>query len=342
MARPQAQIDLCHVATPGLVIERLRDSLDIQPGVVALDPCCGDGSALAALNPRGRNFGIELDRGRAVQARKTLSSVLACSMQDARVSNNAFGLLLLNPPYDASTDGRLETVFLNRCGRYLMPGGILILLIKETMFGCVTRRLMREYEPLGHWRFPDPFYDGPDLSFGQTCLIARKLAVPSCLTDPRAYATHALNIGSLEPLPDEFTLLDSVPIGNMPRIFMPGTLSESDLIKLIETSPLGRQMPKPPKARCGAPPLPLKLGHISLALASGMIDGVYGDGETLHIAKGVVVRDQTENIETDQTAAGNPVMIKTTIDSFRIVIRAMLASGDIVEMRTDVHEDAAT
>lgn len=332
MARPQSQVDLMHVPTPGVIIDRLRELLEIPPGVRALDPCCGDGSALAALNPKGENYGIELDQARAASAEDVLGRVLACSMQEARVGHQAFGLVLLNPPYDASVEGRLEGVFLDRCSRYVAPGGVLVLIIKETMYPCVLRHLCRYFEPIGHWRFPDPYFDGPELAFGQTCLVVRRLHDLSWEHDTRSYA-ELIGLGSLEPMPEAFDEGHQVPIGHDPQIFLPGSLSERDLATLLSASPLApKRMVMPPAVGGGRPPLPLKQGHISLVLASGLVNGVYGEGPLLHIAKGTIVRDEKIEHIDDVTVGGKAAVIERKTDFFNIVIRALRPNGEIHDL----------
>ena len=75
-----------------------------------LDPCCGAGDALAQfaglLRDRStvpvETFGVELHRDRAEQAAEVLDHSLACDLFATTIANNAFGVLLLNPPYDCA------------------------------------------------------------------------------------------------------------------------------------------------------------------------------------------------------------------------------------------------
>ena len=73
-----------------------------------LDPCCGAGEALARLAERlgepgavpVETFGVELHTERAEQARERLDRTLAVDLFGTSIANGAFGMLLLNPPYD--------------------------------------------------------------------------------------------------------------------------------------------------------------------------------------------------------------------------------------------------
>lgn len=323
------------VATPPGVCETLRTSLSIPRHGYVLDPCCGAGDALAQLAPDSCRYGVELDGERAGQAAARMTEVLPCAMQDAKVSHEAFGLLLLNPPYSDSTEGRLESVFLDRTTKYLEPGGILVLIIKESLYSVVVGTLRRYYDIIGHWRFPVGWYDGPHLGFGQTVLIARKR--PNIiLRMPDEFWKNDLRMGSLEHLPDGpvFDTPIEVPFGHKPRCFVSGSMRPEDVIKLLASSPVPRRMRVPGALGCGRPLLPLKQGHLSMTLAAGFVNGVYGQGDSLHVAKGTVVRVMKEEYHTDRTAAGAPVVLKKETDSFAIKVRALQPSGKVWDMIT--------
>jgi len=66
-----------------------------------LDPCCGCGLALQKV-AEGMNvltYGVELDEIRVEEARKRLYRIGKGSFFHSRISNEAFHLLFLNPPY---------------------------------------------------------------------------------------------------------------------------------------------------------------------------------------------------------------------------------------------------
>jgi hypothetical protein len=342
MARLESKIDLMHVPTPLCVVERLRSLLRIPHGTVALDPCCGDGSALYNLAPDGQLYGVELELERASAAQTRLGHVITGAMQDARLSNNSAGLLLLNPPYDDSTEGRLERVFLDRCTKYLCTGGILVLIIKEADYRTVAQPLRRQYDIIGHWRFPEGWYDGPELAFGQTVLVARRRGIVSSVEkteDADQFWNETLRLdGSITELPEEFEERVDVPLGTPFKVFISGALCEEDLAALLMESPVSRTLRVPSSIGCGRPPLPLKQGHIALVLASGVINGPYGEGDTHHLAKGTVVRTTTVDQEHDRTAGGNPVLIEKRTESFAIKIRALLPDGEIKNLMGEAME----
>ena len=103
------------IHTPSGAYNRGRDTLRI------LDPCCGAGEALAQLAQRLdrpnaipiETYGVELHRDRAQEAEERVDHALASDLFATSIANGAFGLLLLNPPYDFdSEDKRTEHAFL--------------------------------------------------------------------------------------------------------------------------------------------------------------------------------------------------------------------------------------
>ena len=114
-----------------------------------LDPCCGEGAALAevhhhldTLGGSVTSFGIEYNEERAWHSKQLLTRCIHADVNDCKVSLRAFSLLWLNPPYgDLVGDSersminrsggrkRLEKEFFQRCIHMLQPGGILVLIV---------------------------------------------------------------------------------------------------------------------------------------------------------------------------------------------------------------------
>jgi hypothetical protein len=116
--------------------ERIRNlmRLPAEP-FSALDPCAGEGIAFAAItrDSSARRYGIELDAYRAEQAAPMLTKIVQGNCLETHCPVESFSLLFENPPYDwalsANTRERLEAVFLNHTFRWLIPGGVLLLVI---------------------------------------------------------------------------------------------------------------------------------------------------------------------------------------------------------------------
>ena len=149
--------DLIH--TPSGHYNRGRDTLRI------LDPCCGAGDALQRLaenldRPNSisiETYGVELHRDRAEEAEKVLHRTLAADLFATSIANGAFGLLLLNPPYDYdSEDKRTEHAFLTHCTRYLAESGLLVFIVPRQRLAVSARYLSTHYGRMRCWAFPDP------------------------------------------------------------------------------------------------------------------------------------------------------------------------------------------
>lgn len=150
-----------------------------------LDPCCGEGTALAQLAYRDRypfaeRYGIELDEGRAATAKAKLTALLEGSALSTHVTPQSVDVLFLNPPYaqalrDSDQEdeaARLEHQFLSRFFPALHAGGILIYIIPMTSFDRRWQRwLLARFTDLGVWQAATD-------RFKQIVIIGRKSAAP--------------------------------------------------------------------------------------------------------------------------------------------------------------------
>jgi len=83
--------------------ERIRKFLAFpDKQCCALDPCVGDGAAFAEItsDKRALGYGVELDAGRAQQARTKEIEVIHGNCFDVQCPAEYFSLIYLNPPYD--------------------------------------------------------------------------------------------------------------------------------------------------------------------------------------------------------------------------------------------------
>ncbi len=131
-------------ATLAEIAKRLRFKAGTQR---LLDPCCGEGKALAQLashidhheQSALHTYGVELDEARAVTASQCLDSVLRSNAFDTQIGSGSQTLLFLNPPYGAVvTDqvdkqhrdmARLEVQFTQRLLPTLKRDGVLALVV---------------------------------------------------------------------------------------------------------------------------------------------------------------------------------------------------------------------
>src|SRR3954454_8858265 len=173
---------------------------------VLVDPCAGDGEAIAALRDLwfgptrthqrygaldARIFAVELEKDRFKAAKKRLSAHDSAHgrLWDLVLEADAFhiaiepdegaSVLYLNPPYDHdAVHGRLEHRFLERWTQCLMPGdGLLIFLVSHYALQASAAFLASHFSNPRAWRFPDEDFAG----FKQCVLLARRRVSP--LTD---------------------------------------------------------------------------------------------------------------------------------------------------------------
>lgn len=331
MARPQSRQTLGFYPTPPAVVDLIRTFLEFPPGALsALDPCCGEGAALARLTAgtAARTYGIEIHAGRARAARQRLDHTLACGYEEARVSHGSASLLFLNPPYDADVpedDGRAlrtERRFLRDTHPSLVPGGVLVYLIPHRRLDPPTARLLSTwFERLQVWRFPDPEYD----TFRQIVLFGIK-KVRGTLDDAEQTRLAGLAGATLPPLIAAPTPL--IPLRSTPPIpVFRSTRPDPELLaQEVLASPAWQELwdsrPQLNGHRRGQPPLPLHAGHLGLLLAAGDLDGVIGEGPERHLVRGLVRKEQIT--WTEQEADRE---VEHTKDVFRIRLKLLFPDG---------------
>ena len=171
--RLSAQAKGGYYPTPERVVDLIAELIHTPNGnyyrsaetIRILDPCCGAGDAIQRLAERLdrpnsmdiETYGVELHRDRAEKAEKVLHRTLAADLFQTSIANGAFGLLLLNPPYDwDSEDKRVEHAFLTQTTRYLAESGLLVFIVPRQRLSYSARYLSTHYGRMQCWAFPDP------------------------------------------------------------------------------------------------------------------------------------------------------------------------------------------
>ena len=301
--------------------------------VVVLDVGCGTGQAVHNLREIWLTqrielnvtlLGIESDKTRHQQAASLLGSgkgggtALWSAIEDATV-DQPVSLLWFNPPYDRIRGaGRTEAALFNRVKEWPARGtGLLLMIVPDYVLADVDVGLAvaveRDYELLGLWRYPEPEYR----EFMQCVLLARrrekalnktKLTFPRWAENPEAWPVlrdDMKPVATLQPVQKTVTLR-RIRLGN------------DVIVDSISRSPLRAGLlreaaaPAPP---IGRPLLPLKPGHLALALAGGLCDGIIESGGNRFLIKGTLtsaVRRVSTKPQIDDS--GNKV---GEIDTFR-------------------------
>lgn len=330
--RTQGRIKMGYYPTPLPVIDRIRSFVSFpEEEASLLDPCCGEGLALERLagDANVSTYGIELDDFRAEQSKERLDRVLKGSYEDARISNNAFSCLFLNPPYDwktpeeGSTSERKEKSFLKGTMKYLRPEGTLVYIIpQDRMKKDIARILSYRFQNHNIFRFPDEDYN----EYKQIVLFGAKKQ--KALLDENEF--NLLKNIPYETL-DEIPRSDS-PVYNLPPsgsiyLFRSSRIDEEELEKELEDSSIWKKLrgyAGKDYNSIGKPPLPLHTGHLGLLLANGYLDGVVGEGDNKH-----VVRGKVDKVTNKYSEYQGDVTVERKIDSYRVSIKLLDREGKI-------------
>ena len=302
--RLSAQAKGGYYPTPDRVVDLIADMIQTPGGYYRkaetlriLDPCCGGGDALYRL-AEGLNrpdtvtietYGVELHRDRAEDAERRLDRTLASDLFAASIANGAFGMLLLNPPYDYdSEDKRAEHAFLMQTTRYLAEDGLLVFIVPRRRLGVSARYLSTHYGRLRCWAFPVP--EGE--AFDQVVLFGYRKADPV----PDAHAESMVMDWSLgEPEPMRSPRYPEYAPATTPRgdvLFATRTVdpvaasSEARRAGLWASTEITDSL-WPAKDARTRPLMPLRKGHMAMLVAAGFLDNlVLESGDRRILVKG--------------------------------------------------------
>lgn len=289
--RNVARIKLGYYPLPPAEGSRLRHLLNFPPESASiLDPCAGTGAALLQLTDgaHAKHYGIELDAERARQAAEAGIETVHANFFDVHAKVESFSLLYLNPPYDSEVGSfgnkRMEFLFLQRSIRWLVNGGVLLMVVPhEQLHECVPL-LAETCTRFQVFRLTDPESD----RFDQVALIAvRSRIQASAYEANRQKLIQAIWTNPLPVLTGNETPYDVPPS-------LPATLVHRGLpLDQVENLAVGSAawnktraflLPKEESA-VGRPITPLHGGHVGLLCTAGLLNGVFGTSEDRHIAR---------------------------------------------------------
>ena len=333
--RLEAKIKMGYYPTPLSVVERVKSFIEFpEDNVNLLDPCCGEGLALKRLkgDVNATTYGIELDECRAERAKSNLDYVIKGSYEDARISNNAFSCLFLNPPYDwdianvGERSERKEKTFLKGTLRYLQPSGLIIYIIpQKRLSDDIAKVLSYRFDDFNVFRFPDEEYE----EFKQIVLFGSKKHEP-LLNDLEYERLRVIPHKDLREIPFSDKPIYSLPASGQVHLFRSSLVDEKELEREMGDSMLWRKIKQNAEMvndNLGRPPLPLHKGHLGLLLANGCLDGVVGEGKHRHIVRGKVekVISRYEEYEGD-------TLIERDVESYRVSIKILKKDGEILTL----------
>lgn len=260
----------------------------------ALDPCVGDGAAFHTILDQTSSirYGIELDAHRTTQARGYGIEVVHGNALETQCRVDSLSYLYLNPPYDfevGKTDNqRMETVFLRHTGRWLMPGGVLFMVIPQQQITGCARTLAEHFEKIQVYRLTAP----ESFKYNQIAVLAVRRSRHRRLADD-VLALHVEQIeqlsgkADLPPLPDTADITYCIPPSQPATFVYQGLPFDEIEDKLIESSAyrqVKRILLRERGMARGRPLTPLHGGHVGLLCTAGMLNGVFGEGELRHVA----------------------------------------------------------
>ena len=278
--------------------KRIRTFLQFPEQVCsALDPCIGEGVAFAEVTRDAKTcrYGIELDAQRAALARSLADDVIHGNCFDVQCPVESFSLIYLNPPYDfeigEDKSQRMERLFLDHVYRWLKRGGVLILVIPWDHIRDCGQILAYQFRDVRVYHLTEP----ESVKYKQIVVMGVRLTrserdrlQDSEITRARTwYESLARDPEKLSSLPTEpdhqYVVLPSEPVQlayrGLPLDQIEDLLPRSSAYRQASAVLFAQQADV-----SGRPLTPLHGGHVGLLCTAGMLNGIFGDGETRHIA----------------------------------------------------------
>lgn len=332
--------------TDEATLERILQAIDTTAtDITVLDPCCGEGVALAEVKRHlleaGASvaaYGVEYHHERAWHAKQLLNVVAHADINDMAIKPRQFGLLFLNPPYgdlvadkagleEAATGRlRLEKVFFRKAHPWLAFEGILVLIVPNYALDAEFANLIaKSYQDVR-------VFMAPEQQFKQCVILARKRKADR-LDVGLVERLVAIGQGTLPAeLPEHWSdPLYQVPAAKEVPHFVAARINADELVHelhKVERSTLWPQFKTHfnGQTTLARPPLRnLSDWHLALALAAGQISGVVTSraGRTL-LLKGDTFKDKTLKVTFEEVGnkAGDMREVRTLTDKFVPTIRA--------------------
>lgn len=295
--------------------------------VAILDPCAGQGAAIHQiaddLSVSSANvYAVELDEGRAVDVKERLAgaNVLApCSFFGASVTPQSFSFAWVNPPFDDEIGGgnRVEETFLFRAAALLKTNGVVALVCPDRVAQNwrMQEAFISSFRLISIVEFPDHVR-----KFDEVVMLGVKR--PATV---QPWKHHIKN----EMAPEEF--MYSLPESAGPKVWAKHSLTDGEIARLIERSPLRRMFDPPKELPLPRPAMSLGAGHIAFLVASGHVDGIVRpDGEPPHVVRGSARKEQyLASTDTSVNEEGEVTTKSVYSEKMLLTIRTVDQEGRI-------------
>jgi hypothetical protein len=298
VARNVSRIKLGYYPLPPAEGGRLRNCLDFEPGTSAVDPCAGTGAALHQLTEGAEveKHGVELDAGRAAAASASGIATVHGNLFDTIGKSESFSFLYLNPPYDSeigSADNkRMEYLFLEHTFRWLVEGGVLLMVVPQERLDAAIPLLAGNFSDLRIFQLTDPEAE----RFDQVALFGvRKRMRGEHYDRNRALLVEMVWRHQMPVLTGTETPYRVPPSTPTPLVYRGLPLDQVE--DLVLNSSAWKQvapflLPRE-ELQDGRPITPLHAGHVGLLCTAGLLNGVFGQGSERHIARWRTVKSVT-------------------------------------------------
>lgn len=269
------------------------------------DFCAGSGRALEILTQETSavTFGIEPNEEKYLELRSRADNALFGGYEECRISKDTFRLMYLNPPYDSDSETvddkieRKEKRFLKHLLPYVSVDGILVYNIpRGRMTKDIVTLLVANLDDI-------QVYQSHDDTYHQVYTIGRKRAAKfNDRNEVQRILTLMEEDSNLERLPLLEEPVYKVYSGSVkPKLFRSSHMDVDHVREVSRNSALTHKgmewsTPKKPSER-RQPLLPDKEMHRVLRMASGKLNGKVGQGDLLHVLKGVVKKETVQSVD---------------------------------------------
>jgi len=320
MARLLSRAKLGYYPTPPEVVNHLRRSLVFEPGTRILDPCCGNGEALAAIagGYSAETYGIELEHDRFKEAKERLGQVLwGDALKETSVSCG-FDLIYLNPPYDfeegEEKNQRLEYRFLTKYRRALSHPGLIVMIFPlSALRSELLADEIARFSGLEVFTFPTgELFD----RFHQLLLLGWKRTVTENQRERNRALLKRIVDSPVELIPNILGTTENMGTHQVRRVhsdrsieFRSQRIDPERVLDLVSVSPLWRDFLSqvdPPSMSSVAPLIPMRQGHLAMLVAAGFCNGAEivdpEDDSRIMLVKGSIKRSsKVESSEKTET-----------------------------------------
>ena len=347
--------------TDEVTIGRILNAIDIGgPKLRILDPCCGEGVALAEIKHHlvesgavVEALGIEYDADRAWHSKQILDRVAHSDMNDVNLTLRSCSLLFLNPPYgNAVTDkaqtgeqdksDRLEKIFYRRTVNWLQFGGVMVLIVPYYVLDAeFSQMIARHFDRV-------QVFMAPEQKFKQAVIFGVKRRADRIDLDV-AKRLEAVSDKNLPPELPENWILDQYQV--------PAVTDDANFVFTsvrIDAPQLADELTKHQHAllwpqfgtyfhtiveKHRRPLRDMSKWHLALALAAGQISGVVESaGGRRLLIKGDTFKAKDKAVEMVEKENGEIAETRIYTDKFVPVIRAIDFTsgptfGEIVTVR---------